>query len=74
MLMKIITKILNIIKGTYFNIFNKHQDIATPRLLICNKCTNQISIDNVGKFCDICGCLLTSKTTVIEEHCPNGKW
>ena len=71
---KILAKINNIIKGTYFNIFNKHKDIATPRLLICNKCTEQINVKNVGNFCNICGCLLESKTTVLEEHCPNDKW
>lgn len=37
-LRKMVNKIKNIILGTYYNIFNKNNDIAKPRLRVCSKC------------------------------------
>lgn len=71
--MVILHKILNIIKGTYFNIFRKHQKFASTRLKICNQCSHKIYIGKIS-ICDECGCVLESKTRVKDEHCELKKW
>lgn len=71
--MKIINKLWHIIKGTIFNIIGKNKSISNERLCICNECEELIK-SKIGNYCGICGCLLSSKTKVIEEHCPNDKW
>lgn len=68
-----VKKLINIIKGTYYNIFNKKQDLADKRLKICNKCSMRIRT-NLGDICDHCGCILDSKTRVEDEHCELNKW
>lgn len=69
-----LTKFKHILLGTYYNLLNKKQDIAYPRLMICSKCKyNKISI-GFGNYCNLCGCILKSKTTIGEERCPAGKW
>ena len=72
-MVKIINKIINIIKGTYFNLFNKHQDKADFRLKICKNCSHKKSIKGI-EICDLCGCILESKTRVEDEHCELDKW
>lgn len=67
----IFTKPLTIIKGTYYNIFNKHQDLATKRLKICVQCSHAIMFKNQA-ICDKCGCILESKTRLENEQCD--KW
>ena len=63
----------NIIKGTYYNIANKYQDLANFRLDICNKCEYRVST-KLGDICDLCGCILESKSRVLDEHCELEKW
>ena len=66
-------KIKNIIVGTYRNIFNKNQDLATRRLKYCNKCEHRMLF--MGQYiCDQCGCILESKVRVEDEHCMIDKW
>ena len=73
MVKKISIKIWHIIIGTYRNIFNKNQDLATRRLKYCNKCEHRIKF--AGQYiCDQCGCILESKTRVKDEHCMIDKW
>lgn len=73
MVKKILTKIYHIIIGTYRNIFNKNQDLATQRLQYCNKCEHCIMF--MGQYiCDQCGCILESKVRVEDEHCIIDKW
>ena len=71
---KLLKKIWNIIKGTYFNITNKHQDKADKRLAICNICNKTEILYGVGKICTMCGCVLESKTRVDDEKCEMNKW
>ena len=72
-MVKILKKIRNIIIGTYRNIFNKNQDLATIRLNLCNKCNHRIKF--AGQYiCDQCGCILESKVRVEDEHCIIDKW
>lgn len=71
--MGIFIKLRNIIVGTYRNIFNKNQDLATRRLEYCNKCEHKISF--MGQYiCNQCGCILESKVRVEDEHCIIDKW
>lgn len=69
----ILTKPLAIIKSIYFNIKNKHQDLADYRLSICNQCAHKLTI-KVGDICDQCGCILENKTRLEEEKCDLCKW
>ena len=68
-----IKKIINIIKGWYFKIFKKKQDIAKKRLTICNKCDNKVK-SALGDVCSQCGCVLDAKTRVQDEQCEMNKW
>lgn len=69
----IFRKVRNIIIGTYRNIFNKNQDLATRRLKYCNKCEHRMMF--MGQYiCDQCGCILESKVRVEDEHCMIDKW
>lgn len=73
MVKKILIKIQHIIIGTYRNIFNKNQDLATTRLQYCNKCEHRIMF--MGQYiCDQCGCIIESKVRVEDEHCIIDKW
>ena len=72
-MVRMLRKIRNIIIGTYRNIFNKNQDLATQRLQYCNKCEHRIMF--MGQYiCDQCGCILESKVRVEDEHCMIDKW
>ena len=70
---KMAHKLKNIIKGTYYNITNKYQDLASFRLDICNKCEYRVNT-KLGDICDLCGCILESKSRVLDEHCELEKW
>ena len=70
---RIFRKVRNIIIGTYRNIFNKNQDLATIRLQYCNKCEHRILFMK-QYICDQCGCILESKVRVEDEHCMIDKW
>lgn len=66
-------KIWNIIKGTYYNITNKKQLLADKRLAICNNCEHKEDFV-LGDICNLCGCILDSKTRVLDEKCEMNKW
>lgn len=73
----IFTKPLIIIKGTFNNIFNKHQDLASKRLKICMNCEYRVDIPvrHINQHvCAQCGCVLESKTTIADEKCEMNKW
>lgn len=72
-MVRMLRKIRNIIIGTYRNIFNKNQDLATIRLKYCNKCEHRILFMK-QYICDQCGCILESKVRVEDEHCMIDKW
>ena len=72
-MVSVLRKVRNIIIGTYRNIFNKNQDLATQRLKYCNKCEHRMMF--MGQYiCDQCGCILESKVRVEDEHCIIDKW
>ena len=71
---KMVKEIVNIIKGWYFKIFNKNEQLAIKRIAICNKCNERIHIDMLGDICDICGCVLAAKARVEDEQCELNKW
>ena len=72
-MVSVLRKVRNIIIGTYRNIFNKNQDLATQRLKYCNKCEHRMLF--MGQYiCDQCGCILESKVRVEDEHCMIDKW
>lgn len=65
--------VINIIKGWYYKLFNKKQDIADKRLKICNKCPSKINTP-LGNACGQCGCILDAKARVLDELCDMNKW
>ena len=67
-------KMINILIGTFNNIFNKNKKISIPRMKICKDCEYIKKINKIGNVCTICGCILESKTTVLNEKCNKGKW
>jgi hypothetical protein len=73
-MVNLLTKIKHIIIGTINNILKQNSNVSNPRLKICKKCSDKIYIFRLGYICSHCGCLLKSKTTVSDEHCPLNKW
>ena len=71
---KMVRKIINIIKGWYFNLFNKHEQLAIKRIAICKQCNSCVKIDMLGDICDECGCVLSAKARVKDEKCVLNKW
>lgn len=71
---QMVRKVKNIIIGTINNIFNLKQDLSSPRIKICIKCEHCKECLFIGKICDICGCILDSKTRVESEKCKLNKW
>lgn len=43
--------------------------VIARRLTICSTCP--LCVKNV---CEDCGCILTEKTRMVEEECPQNKW
>lgn len=68
-----VKKVWNIIKGWFFKIFKKKQDLASERLTICNTCIHRVET-SLGYACEQCGCILDAKTRVEDEHCDLDKW
>ena len=68
-----IKKVWNIIKGWFYKLFKKKQDIAISRLEICNTCEHNVET-SLGNACSQCGCILDAKTRVEDEHCDLDKW
>lgn len=71
---KALVKIRNILIGNINNLFGWNKEISNPRMEICNRCEYAREIFKFGKICDLCGCILSSKTTVENEHCKLNKW
>lgn len=69
-----VKKLINIIKGWYFNLFNKHEQLAIKRISICNHCKSRVTIEMLGDICDECGCVLSAKARVKDEKCVLNKW
>ena len=40
-----VKKLINIIKGWYYKLFNKNEKLANKRIAICNKCNNKEHIE-----------------------------
>jgi hypothetical protein len=70
----VIQKIINILKGWYYRLFNKNEKLAKKRISICNKCKSKVRIELIGDICDECGCVLEAKARVKDEKCELNKW
>lgn len=69
-----VKKLINIIKGWYYKIFNKNDKLAKKRIAICKRCNSCIHIDMIGDICNECGCVLEAKARVLDEQCKLNKW
>lgn len=74
LVMNIFKKLKNIFLGTWWNITKQKNDLAKQRLNICNNCDLKLRITKNEYICSQCGCLLSSKTRVKDEHCELNKW
>ena len=68
-----IKKVWNIIKGWFYKLFKKKQNLADIRLAICNTCEHRTET-SLGYACAQCGCILDAKTRVEDEQCALDKW
>lgn len=68
-----IKKVWNIIKGWFYKLFKKKQNLADIRLAICNACEHRTET-SLGYACAQCGCILDAKTRVEDEQCDLDKW
>jgi hypothetical protein len=62
-------KIIDIIIGTFKNIFKLDNEISKSRMEICSECK-----DRDKNKCSLCGCILESKTRLKNAECPLSKW
>lgn len=67
-------KLIHIIKGWYYYIFNKNEQLARKRIAICKKCKSCMRIARIGDICAECGCVLEAKARVKDEQCELNKW
>ena len=72
--LKILKKIGAILKGWYYKLFNKNEELANQRIAICNKCNHRTHIDMIGDICADCGCIIAAKARVKDEHCELNNW
>lgn len=70
---KVVKKLINIIKGHWYNLFNKKATLSKKRMQICNKCPDKVNI-KITEVCGLCGCPLSAKTRVDDEKCEKNKW
>ena len=68
-----IKKVWNIIKGWFYKLFKKKQNLADIRLAICNTCEHRTET-SLGYACAQCGCILDAKARVEDEECDMNKW
>lgn len=66
-------KLWNIILGTWRNITGYKTEETKRRLSICKSCEHKIRFMK-SDICDMCGCILKSKTAVENEKCNLNKW
>lgn len=67
-------KLIHIIKGWFYYIFNKNEQLARKRIAICKKCKSCMYIARIGDVCAECGCVLEAKARVKDELCNLNKW
>lgn len=50
--------------------------LSEERLAICKKCPHSKDLFSRGwiNYCDICGCMLKTKTRLASSKCPDGRW
>lgn len=71
---KMVKKLIHIIKGWYFRLFNKNEQLAIKRIAVCKKCDSCMHTDILGDICAECGCILEAKARVKDEYCELNKW
>ena len=73
MIKNLFLKLRNIIVGNWRNIIGYTSDEQQRRLDICRTCEHNIKCMG-SHVCELCGCILTSKTSVESEKCLMNKW
>lgn len=70
---KIVRKIINIITGHWYNLFNINNKLYMSRYTYCKNCKHKEKIFGIN-YCSLCGCPLKDKLRVADEKCLNGNW
>ncbi len=65
--------IKSILAGTAYNLLDINSELCAERMKICKECEDIKRINNKTHLCDLCGCIIESKTRVPHEKCINGK-
>ena len=68
-----VKKLINILIGTYRNLIGYKTDEIERRRCICKECEHNEQFLNT-RICNLCGCIIDSKTAVEEEKCLMNKW
>lgn len=66
--------IKHIIVGWYNKLFKRNNELYRTRMLICEPCEFRKKITKKESICSQCGCVLSAKLRVNEEHCVLNKW
>jgi hypothetical protein len=72
-MVKIFSKLKNIIVGNWRNLRGYTSDEQIRRLKICKSCEHNIKYMGI-RICEQCGCILKSKASIVEEKCLMNKW
>lgn len=68
-----IRKMVNILVGTFRNIFKVKTKYEDERREICKDCQFKETFAGI-EYCGKCGCVIESKIKVKQEKCVIGKW
>jgi len=66
---KFIQSALKLLTGLWLVIRGHNRVLSRSRLRICQVCPERKNFR-----CNECGCLLISKTRLVDEECPLRKW
>lgn len=67
-------KIKNILKGWYYDLFDKNHNLYENRITFCKVCEHHECLGKNFWICNSCGCPTAKKLRVPDEHCPIEKW
>lgn len=71
---KLFRKLKNIVIGTWRNVTRKSSKLAERRMAICEICEHKKHLTKAVTYCDLCGCVIKSKSLVKDEKCSLNKW
>lgn len=68
-----LTLLQSLLSGWFNHFFNREQALYNERYPICKRC-EKLGKDEIGEFCEVCGCSISPKVRSKYEQCPIDKW